>query len=189
MNRHIRSAFAVLGLIAVAGLAACDDLVFDGSRGELTVAAVGSSFQTTVQGTVEFDVRVDLLADVGQDVRVERRTGVVDIAPGDRTVLFRQRVGESRFTHARVVFTRVVADVEGGLRVGGAPYLGEARVRVPSGGIVLERTAELELPANARGALLIDLSAPDWLTEVDITRREVSPEAFATAVRIRTEER
>lgn len=187
MKRHLRPALAALGLVAVGALTACDDLVFDGTRGELTVAAVGSTFQTSVQGTVEFDARVELLADVGQDVVVDSRPGVVSIQPGEREILLRRRVPESRFVRARVVFSRVEAQVDGGLLVGGAPYLGAARVRIPSGGIVVERTVELELPANARGTVVVDLAAPQWLAAVDPSNRWVPTEDFAAAVRIRTE--
>jgi hypothetical protein len=187
MKRHLRPALAALGLVAVGALTACDDLVFDGTRGELTVAAVGSTFQTSVQGTVEFDARVELLADVGQDVMVDSRPGVVSIQPGEREILLRRRVPESRFVRARVVFSRVEAQVDGGLLVGGAPYLGAARVRIPSGGIVVERTVELELPANARGTVVVDLAAPQWLAAVDPSNRWVPTEDFAAVVRIRTE--
>jgi len=187
MNRHLRTAFAAFGLIAIAGLTACDDLVFDGTRGELTVAAVGSSFQTSVRGTVEFDAQVDLFAEVGQDVRVESRPGVVSIEPGERAILRRQRVPETRFVRVRVTFTRVEAQVDGGLLVRGAPYLGAARVRTPSGGIVVERTLELDLPSNARGTVIVDLAAPQWLTAVDPGNRWVPTEDFAAALRIHTE--
>jgi hypothetical protein len=187
MKRQLRPVLAALGLAAVAALTACDDLVFDGTRGELTVAAVGSSFQTSTRGTVEFDAQVDLFADVGQDVRVDSRPGVVSIEPGERTILRRQRVTETRFVRVRVTFTRVEAQVDGGLLVGGAPYLGAARVRTPSGGIVVERTIELDLPVNARGTVIVDLAAPQWLAAVDPSNRWVATEAFAAAVRIRTE--
>jgi hypothetical protein len=187
MKRHLRPILAALGIVAVGALTACDDLVFDGTRGELTVAAVGSSFQTSVRGTVEFDAQVDLFADVGQDVRVDSRPGVVSIEPGERTILRRQRVPETRFIRVRVTFSGVEAQVDGGLLVGGAPYLGAARVRVPTGGIVVERTIELELPANARGTVVVDLAAPQWLGAVDPSNRWVPTEDFAAAVRIRTE--
>jgi hypothetical protein len=186
MKRYLRPVLAALGLAAVGMLTACDDLVFDGTRGELTVAAVGSAFQTSVQGTVEFDARVELLADVGQDVVVDSSPGVVSIQPGERTILFRRRVPESRFVRARVVFSRVEAQVDGGLQVRGTPFLGAARVRIPAGNIVVERTVELELPANARGTILIDLAAPQWLQAVT-AQHEVPTEDFAAAVRIHTE--
>jgi hypothetical protein len=135
MKRQLRPVIAALGLVALGVLTACDDLVFDGTRGELTVAAVGSAFQTSVQGTVEFDARVELLADVGQDVVVDSRAGVVSIQPGERTILFRRRVPESRFVRARVVFSRVQAQVDGGLLVGGARRISELRgCAFPSGG-------------------------------------------------------
>jgi hypothetical protein len=169
-------------------LTACDDLVFDGTRGELTVAAVGSAFQTSVQGTVEFDARVELLADVGQDVVVESSPGVVSIQPGERTILFRRRVPESRFVRARVVFSRVEAQVDGGLLVGGAPYLGASRVRITVRGIVVERTVELELPAEREGHGDLSIWQPPSGSPRSIRpTRWVATEDFAAAVRIHTE--
>lgn len=200
MTRPIRLAL-VLALLATAG---CGREVVGGGQKEVETVAVGdatpdgsasralasaaplpgaASSAAVPLGTLSFTATASLVAEDGSVVPATGgpRQAAVRLDGGERTPVARQVVPDVSYVRARVAFTRVTADVTGGvLGVAGA-----VRVAIPAGdSVVVERA--VAIPAgSARAVLVVDLDASRWL--VGAVGGLVSPGTFAAAVRLRAE--
>ncbi|HEX8272177.1 MAG TPA: hypothetical protein VF615_05965 [Longimicrobiaceae bacterium] len=201
MTRPTRLAL-VLALLATAG---CGREVVGGGQKEVETVAVGdatpdgsasraarasaspvpgaASGTAVPLGTLAFTAAASLVAEDGGVVPVTGgpRQVAVRLDGADRATVARQSVPDVSYVRARVVFTRVAADVTGGvLGVAGA-----VRVNIPAGdSVVVERA--VAIPAgSARAVLVVDLDASRWL--VGAVGGLVSPGTFAAAVRLRAE--
>jgi hypothetical protein len=198
MTRPIRLAL-FLALLASAG---CGREVVGGGQKEVETVAVGdatpdgSASRAALAsaaplpggaaiplGTLSFTATASLVAEDGSVAPVTDgpRQVAVRLDGGDRATVSRRTVPDVSYVRARVAFTRVTAEVTGGvLGVAGA-----VRVNIPPrDSVVVERV--VAIPAgSARAVLVVDLDASRWL--VGAVGGLVSPGAFAAAVRLRAE--
>ncbi|HEV7590140.1 MAG TPA: hypothetical protein VGO40_18625 [Longimicrobium sp.] len=138
------------------------------------------------QGTITFDARVDLLTARGQSAQLSPApaTVTVKVDGSDSVHIAAGEVPVGRYTAARVTFTRVQANVTGGLVIGGVNVTGLVNVGLlPGESVVVERAVDLGSP-SASARLLVDLDASAWLSAANA--RVVAPSAFQSAVKIRT---
>lgn len=136
------------------------------------------------QGTISFDARMSLVSQDGEVVPLTR-TGTaaqVRIEGTDTALVATGRVQAVSYTRARVVFTRVTANVTGGLSVGGISLTGIVNVGIaPGDSVVVE--APIAMAASGKQTLVVDLDASDWL--VASVGGVVPPSVFRSAVDLR----
>lgn len=139
------------------------------------------------QGTIAFDAKVSLVTSDGRVAPLgSATTSTVRIDGGDTVRVASANVPAGRYTTVRVAFTRVQANVTGGLTVGGIAFTGLANVTLaPGDSIVVQRAVDLG-GSTASTRLLIDLDASAWLPSVDRVSRLVPSATFRDAVKVRT---
>lgn len=150
-------------------------------------AGGGPVFQTNgVSGTIAFDARVYLVRSGQAEPVNGPATGVTVNANGRDTALVAAgRVDDVDYPVARVVFTRVTANVTGGLVIGGIGLTGRVDVGIaPGDSVVVEMPVDLGDPDDD-ATLLIDLDASAWLFTANPVTRLVSAAAFRNAVKLR----
>ncbi|HEX2206591.1 MAG TPA: hypothetical protein VHG93_02855 [Longimicrobium sp.] len=146
----------------------------------------GPVFQTNgISGSITFDARVSLVRNQTVTPLGASMGTTVSANGRDTVAVASARVDDVDFPIARVVFTRVTANVTGGLVIGGVSLTGEVNVGIPAGDSVV-----VEMPVNLGGAdedatLLIDLDASAWLFAASPVTRVVSATTFRNAVRLR----
>lgn len=167
---------------------AVGDATPDGSASRATLASTAPlpramSSAAVPLGTLSFTATASLVAEDGGVVPVTDgpRQVAVRLDGADRATLSRRTVPDASYVRARVVFSRVTADVAGGV----PGVAGAVRVNIPTGdSVVVERA--VAIPAgSARAVLVVDLDASRWL--VGAVGGLVSPGTFAAAVRLRAE--
>ena len=139
------------------------------------------------QGTVEVDGSVTIVRQDGAEVPLSSGSSSVSvrIAAADSGTLARRRVSAGSHTRARITFTRVEANVTGGLTVGpGIQVTGRVRVALTEP-LVLEVPVQLEVREDGIHRLVIDLNASDWLMAVDPVLRTVPAATFRSKVQVR----
>jgi hypothetical protein len=137
------------------------------------------------QGTVTFDAKVTLRTTGGEEsaLTTTPRTATVRIDGHDSTLVVSASVPEGRYTVARVVFTRVQANVTSGLVIGGINVTGLVNVAIADS-VVVERTVDLG-GSTDDAELLIDLDASAWLGTANPVTRVVAAATFQGAVKLR----
>lgn len=211
MKTNARSAAAALLLML--GLAGCGKEVVVGGQKHVDTGATGDgtpegsasgtrapSFAKALsggiaaavagraQGTITFDARVSLLASgVGAvPLGSSPATATVRIDGSDTVRVATGAVPTARYTAVRVTFTRVQANVTGGLVLGGVGATGLFTVSIlPGDSIVVERAVDLGAP-DADTRLLVDLDASAWLGTANPLTRLVAAATFRDAVKVRT---
>lgn len=148
-------------------------------------APAGPSFQANgIGGTITFDARVSLVRGGSADP-LGPGTATVLVNGRDTVTVVSGRVSRVEYPTARVVFTRVTANVTGGLVIGGATLTGQVTVGIaPGDSIVVERPVNLG-DADDDATLLIDLDASAWLALANPVTRIVPSAAFQSAVKLR----
>lgn len=133
------------------------------------------------QGTLTFVAAVSLVAEDGGPVPVTDGARTVQLTIDGRESFAEARVLRTRYARVRVVFTRVEADVTGGLLgITGLVKVGIA----PGGSLVVERDVPLA-DADRRDTVVVDLNASAWLAAA--VAGTVPAPVFESAVRIRAE--
>lgn len=134
-------------------------------------------------GTLSFTAAVSLVAEDGSVVplTVEPHTVLVQLYGGERVPVTRRYVPDAAYVRARVAFTRVAADVTGGV----PGIVGAVKVGIPAGdSVVVERTVAIP-PGPGRTTLVVDLNSSAWVAAS--VGGLVSSSTFAGAVRVRAE--
>lgn len=146
----------------------------------------GPVFQTNgVSGTITFDARVSLVRGSTATPLNGTATSTVSANGHDTVLVVSGRVDEVEYPVARVVFTRVTANVTGGLVIGGVGLTGQVDVGIaPGDSVVVEMPVDLGDPDDD-ATLLIDLDASAWLFAANPVTRIVSATAFRNAVKLR----
>jgi hypothetical protein len=150
----------------------------------LAPASGHAAHGTEPQGTVSFDARVSLVTSGGGVVPLNRdaTSATVRIEGTDTALVAREQVEATTYTRARVTFTRVAANVTGGLSIGGISVTGQIRVGIaPGDSVVVE--APVEIRGRAKQTLIIDLDASEWLSQS--SAGIVSTSDFRSAVDLR----
>lgn len=203
MMRTILSAAALLAAITTAGCSG--ELVGGGARdvdayatgdgtgsggaaslapGYAIAPGGGAAFQAGgITGTVTFDASVSLLRPGFVEPVVNGATATVSVDGSDTVRLGGAELSEGAFPTARVVFTRVTANVATGLVIGGVTLTGRVDVAIADSVVV-------EVPVNVPAGdedveLLVDLDASVWLAAANPVTRTVSAAAFRSAVKVR----
>lgn len=138
----------------------------------------------TATGTLRVEARVSLVR-ASTPAPVGTGSATVRVDGGDTARIASGRVPRGGYDAARVVFTRVTADVGGGLTVGGVELTGRVDVGIAPGDSVV---VEMPVAVAAGGSpvrLLVELDAATWLRAADPFTRTVPPAAFRGAVRLR----
>jgi hypothetical protein len=210
MKMHVRCAAAAL--LLVMGLGGCGKEVVVGGQKHVDTGATGDgtpegsasgsrspSFamtpapstlapSTRAQGTITFDAKVSLVTTDGGVVPLGSApaTVTVRIDGGDTVRIAAGDVAPARYTAARVTFTRVQANVTGGLVIGGIGLTGLLDVSIlPGDSLVVQRAVDLG-GADADARLLVDLDASAWLGTANPATRLIAAAAFRDAVKLRT---
>ena len=138
-----------------------------------------------ISGTITFDARVSLVRS-GQATPLNgTATGTVSVNGHDTVTVVSGRVDDVDFPVARVVFTRVTANVTGGLLIGGVGLTGQVNVGIaPGDSVVVEMPVDLGDPDDD-ATLLIDLDASAWLFAANPATRLVAASVFRSAVKLR----
>lgn len=188
--RSGRGAGTLAAAAALVLLGGCGDLLSGGQK-EIDLHATSGGGRTesgTIRGTLSFGVALDLRGEDGDLRRATPgiATGEVVIEEMDSARVVRGRVPPQGYLRVRAVFTRVEAEVTGGLRVNGVPLLGYAAVDIPPGdSLVVEFEVEMGVAARARETVVLDLAAAAWLPQVDPLTRRAPASAFVEAVELR----
>lgn len=139
------------------------------------------------QGTITFDARVEVGTGGSSYVALSPSlsTVTVRIDGSDSVHIAAGDVPAGTYTRARVTFTRVQANVTGGLVIGGTSVTGLFTVPLdPGESVVVEQAVNLGgSETNAR--LLVDLDASAWLATANPATRVVTTSAFGSAVKLR----
>jgi hypothetical protein len=214
LNRGIPEMTKRVGWAAIAALAgvlaACSGEVVGGGQKPVETRAVGdggtassssvagtapdrgarysTSFASAAAaGTVDFDARVTLVDEShGQERAViGTATAQVGIAQHDSVLVAREQVAAVPYVRARVAFTRVHANVTGGLVIGGVNLTGAVDVPIAQyDSVVVER--DVAMTDRTRPyVLVVDLNAGAWLPAASTATRLVPDSVFASAVRLR----
>lgn len=196
----------VLAILIAAGLPGCGrELVGGGQReveGHATAgggdaAGAAPAYARAGEGGPALQLAGTLGGSVAVDARLSlvRGTAPAPVGAGSATVradgrdtvlLARGSVPEASYSAARVAFTRVTAQVTGGLVAGGVEITGRVDVAIaPGDSVVVEVPVELS-GTRAPVRLLVELDAETWLRLADPVTRTVPAAAFRSAVRVRT---
>jgi hypothetical protein len=119
----------------------------------------GGGAALLVQGDVVVDAQVSLL-DGSHEVPLHATpaSAAVRIEAADSALLVTGQVEAAAYTHVRVRFSRVEAQVRGGL-----PLLGLVKVDMQAGPVVVDIPVPVQVRAGARTRIVIDLNAHQWL--------------------------
>lgn len=157
------------------------------SRAMLTSGSRLSAIQTAAEGSILVEGAVELESAGGQMILLGGGPGTasVQISSAATSALGTSQVEVGRYTTARVTFTRVEADVSGGLVVGlGVQVKGKVRVLLPEP-LVVEAPIELLVREDGEHIVVIDLNSEVWLAAVDPLLLTVPAQVFAAAVTVR----
>ena len=197
----------LFALAAAALLAGCSDATGTGGSGggRMQVAAVGdnggggsanrmtsgapSYSTTTAEGTVNFRARVYVQTNTSGWVELTggaAQQAVVDASGRAGSVVFASsNVQAGTYTHVRVVFEQVNANLSGSMAISTGLLSGSVNVDMQGdGNVVVERTISANVNAGATSHLLIDLNSDVWLNQASASAHTVSETAFASAVQV-----
>lgn len=162
----------------------------DPAGGSSTAPDGFSSFRgqlLTAQGTVSFDARFSLVAAAGGATRLTEETETVVVplpGGGDSVLVSREAVPDLQYSHVRVEFSRVAANVTGGLSLGGAPFTGTISVAIAPAPLTVDVPVTLS-EGGDDVTVVVDLDASSWLTAADPVTHVVPTSVFAAAVKAR----
>jgi hypothetical protein len=132
---------------------------------------------------MDVDARVSLVDENGGELRLTQDpvSGSFRIEERDSALIGRGTVPVTRSTRARVTFTRVQAEVAGGL-----PVLGLIHVDLGAAGqLTIDSPLLLEPAPRGFETLVVDVNAHLWLPSASSLTRIVPASTFASAVEIR----
>lgn len=144
---------------------------------------------TTANGTVDFRARVYVQTQAGGWVELTNNAAqhaVVDASgQAGAVVLATSHVEAGTYTHVRVVFEQVNANLSGSLQISTGLLSGSVNVDTQGdGSVTVERTIAANVNAGATSHLLINLNSDVWLNQASATTHTVSETAFASAVQV-----
>lgn len=191
--------YLMAGIVAVLVASGCGREVVVGGQKEVDAVAAGDetsgssaalapirapagpvSYTLAVpQGTVTFTGTLSLVAEDGSVAPVADAPRTVTVRLDGREPFAQRRVPAERYVRARVTFTRVEAEVTGGV----LGVSGRVEVQLPPGGVVVERAVSMPDPERARETVLVDLNASAWLAAA--VGGVVPASVFESAVRVR----
>lgn len=157
------------------------------SRMSLDPASRGSIGAAAAEGSILVEGSVALESAGGRTIPLGNGPGAasVQISSNATSELATGEVEVGRYTNARVTFTRVEAEVAGGLSVGlGVQVSGTVKVLLPQP-LVIEAPIELLVREDGEHTIVIDLNSEVWLAAVDPLLLTVPTQLFAQAVTIR----
>jgi hypothetical protein len=153
----------------------------------------GGTFWSTasasgVEGDLSLDAAAWLITAEGEQVPITDGTvtAAFRMEGPDEVLLGRADVEARSYTAVRVVFTRVEADVEGGVIINGEPFVGLVSVQMGSANrVVVERPIELTVRRRSTQTIVVDLDAHQWLPATVLPDRTVPALIFSSVVDVR----
>jgi len=203
LNGWLRSGRLMGCFLTSALLASCGDLT-SGGFGEVEVlitadsvlaasglapdlAALLESGEDGITGTLTVQLQVDLRR--GPDTWIGLTDGVQEVTlvlgSPDPVLLARREVPPGRYRASRTRFRLVRAQVEGGLTVGGAPYVGSVLVPLPTEGGALVLPLAFDVIQGGVRELVLEMRADRWLPRVDPDQRTVARGDFEAVQELR----
>jgi hypothetical protein len=197
MRRTIPGTALLLPLLAM-GLGACGAELTAGGQTEVRAvvtsddggqgpsashAPLFSTSGSAVTGRMDVDARVTLVAENGMEIRLTQNPvgGSFRIEERDSALIGRGTVPVTRYTRARITFTRVQAEVAGGL-----PLLGLIRVDLgATGQLTIDTPLLLEPAPRGLETVVVDVNAHLWLPSASSITRLVPASTFVSAVEVR----
>jgi hypothetical protein len=177
----LRIFVAISGIVS---LEACGDLTAGGA-GEVEIEIIADSVSVAsaiapIEGTLT----------VGLQIFARRGTREVELTDGVQVlelpldgsssmIVSRKTLPSGSYRGERIVFSRIEADVEDGLEVGGEPFLGAVEVELGVGNRVeIPWAVDLGIPEGGVSTLILEMRAPRWLRLLNPELRRVSREIF-----------
>lgn len=157
-----------------------------GSPSDATFWSTASA--SGVEGELSFDAAAWLITAEGEEVPITdgQVTATFRMEGSDEVLLGRVDVDARSYTAVRVAFTRVEADVEGGVVINGEPFVGPVSVQMGSASqVVVERSIELTVRPRSTQTIVIDLDAHQWLPATVLPGRTVPALIFSSVVDVR----
>jgi hypothetical protein len=192
-------------LMAVFGLAGCDDATGPAGAGQVEMAAIGNdntgasqsaaptgppqAASGSAEGEVSFSARVYLQTSTGGWVELTEgaaRSATVRSSSGAEAATFvRSSIDAGAYSRVRVVFEEVRAQTssEAMLGIGGSAE-GEVHVDASGGPAVVERDLAIRVTANGTTRLVLNLNSDAWMARADSQTRAVARSEFESAVRV-----
>jgi hypothetical protein len=139
-------------------------------------------------GTVTLVGSVTLVTDQGNPEPLSQaaQTASLSIGSAGTTSLAQADVPAVNYIVARILFTKVEANVTGGLLLpGGIDLRGTVTVDL-SEPVTVERRIALRVLDSGQHTLTIDVNAATWLVAVNPLTRTIPSAVFASAVTVRT---
>ncbi|MEX0912614.1 MAG: hypothetical protein WD737_06320 [Gemmatimonadota bacterium] len=189
------------GAAAALMMSGCEQPTAAGSEmAEMQVDIQGDDSSHAPSGSGPMQSSADASAEIDVEARVYLRSGsdewiavtegsarqTVDASGSDGLrVLATSEIAAGTYSHIRVEFERVEADVTGGLEIGTGLLTGSVRVEAGAGGpVVVERAVTIDARSGARAEVEINLNARQWLERADAESRTVAEAEFRNAVTI-----
>lgn len=138
-------------------------------------------------GAVEFTASLLLVSD--ENVQYLVTDGVANVHLGlattDRIEFARSEIPVGHYTEAIVIFTRVRADVTGGLIVNGLPFVGEIAVAASADDpATVQVPISMDVSETGSSTILLDLRATAWLTAAEVAGTHIPQAVFENAIQI-----
>jgi hypothetical protein len=211
MHRSIRQMARILTILSpLAVLGACGNLTAGGATGEAAVllsgdaadpvpttamvasptqqgtAAAGEGEGDSPEGEVEVEFKLFLEAADGDLIAMTDRTlrVRVDLQGVSEPEVANRLLPAAAYSALRIVFTAIEVEVDAGLIINGVPVTGPIDVEMDNVSLTVQRSLDLDIRANARAVLVIDLNAASWLQAVDPVTATVSAQVFADLVTV-----
>jgi hypothetical protein len=171
--------------------AAPETPVLIGTRPNGAVMAAAPALADEVEepeGEVEIDMQLYMVDDLGQRVKLggDEIRVKVDLQGVVAEEAARSFVAAVHYAELRVIFTKIQAEVEAGLVVGGVPVVGEVHVEMEDIELEVVRAIDVDLQEGGAVEMVLDLNAPAWLAAVDPVTRTVDATVFASLVGVVT---
>lgn len=157
-----------------------------GSPSDATFWSTASA--SGVEGELSFDAAAWLVTAEGEEVPITdgQVTATFRMESSDEVLLGRVDVDARSYTAVRVAFSRVEADVEGGVVINGEPFVGPVSVQMGSASqVVVERAIDLTVRPRSTQTIVVDLDAHQWLPATVLPGRTVPALIFSAAVDVR----
>jgi hypothetical protein len=192
-------------MMALFGLAGCDDATGPGGAGRVEMAAIGDdgtgaaqsaapsgqqqSASGSAEGEVHFSARVYLRTNAGSWIEVTEgaaQSATVRSSGGaEATTFVRSSIDAGAYSRVRVVFEDVRAQTSGDVVIGiGGTAEGEVHVDASGGPAVVERDLAVRVTADGTTRLVLNLNSDAWITRADSQTRAVARSEFEGAVRV-----
>ncbi|HKK08827.1 MAG TPA: hypothetical protein VKA44_08085 [Gemmatimonadota bacterium] len=207
-------AASLLGGLALGVLVACGNLTAGGATGRTTVYVAGDAPDSSAapapgrvgaappgaafssqgegggeqpEGELELEFLLSLVTADGRVVSLSKDAAHLHVQfPGTQEQEAVSRsVPADDYSALRVTFTKIDAEVDAGLIVGGITITGPVEVELEGDSLVVDRPIGLDLRDGTSADLIVDMNASAWLSAVDPDLQVVSGAIVSQMIEVR----